>query len=290
MANKILVTGATGRTGSELIKALQSAGADIRAMDRDPEKIAALSEQGIESVVGDLEKPETIEQAMEGIDKAFLLSIEDPRLGELHGNFAKAAQQAGVKHLVRMSILVAMMPDSPLVIGKWHREADQAVMESGVPYTILQPAYFMQNILRSADMIKAKDVLPGGMGDGKVGVIDLRDIAATAAAVLTNEGHEGKTYVLTGPEALSMADMAVKLSAVLGREITYMNMQPEEAKAGMTKMGMPDEIADAWVAVGQMISMGKADMVTDAVKEVTGQVPRSFDQFAQDFAGMFKDA
>lgn len=240
--------------------------------------------------MGDLEKPETIERAVEGINKAFLLSIEDPRLGELHGNFAKAAKQAGVKHLVRMSILIAMMPDSPLVIGKWHREADQAIMDSGVPYTILQPAYFMQNVLRFADMIKSKGVLPGGMGDGKVGVIDLRDIAAVAAAVLTDEGHEGKTYVLTGPEALSMADMAAKLSAVLGKEITYMNMQLKEAKAGMTKMGMSDEIADAWVAVGQMISMGKAEMVTDAVKEVTGEEPRSFDQFVQDFADIFKDA
>ena len=126
------------------------------------------------------------------------------------------------------------------------------------------------------------------MGGGKIGVIDTRDIAEVAATVLTSDGHEGQSYVLTGPEALSMTDIAAKLSAALRKEVKYANMSPDDAKAGMVAMGLPDEIADAWTRLAQMVSMGAADMVTPLVKEVTGEEPRSFDQFARDFAHVFK--
>ena len=126
------------------------------------------------------------------------------------------------------------------------------------------------------------------MGDGKVGVVDVRDVADVATVILTSDGHEGQSYVLTGPETLSMGDIAVKLSATLGKEIRYVDLPPTEAKAGMTAMGMTDVVADAWVQLSQMISMGKADMATPTVKEVTGTEPRSFDQFANDFAPVFK--
>ncbi len=190
-------------------------------------------------------------------------------------------------HLVRMSILVANS-DSPLAIGKWHGEADQNVANSGIPYTIIRPAYFMQNIIGSARMIAMEGAFPGAMGDGKVGAIDTRDIGNVAATILTSDGHEGKTYPLTGPEALSMGELAGKLSAVLGTEVRYVNVSQADAKAGMMAMGMPDWMADGWTAMAVMIASGAANMVTPMVKEVTGQEPRSFDQFARDYAGAFK--
>ena len=189
---------------------------------------------------------------------------------------------------MRTSILVAMMADSPLALSKWHREADQHVIDSGIPYTILQPASFMQNVLMSAASISSDGVIYGAMGDGKVGVIDTRDIADVAATVLTSDGHQGQSYILTGPEALSLTDIAAKLSTALSKDVKYVNMSPDDTKAGMVAMGMPDEIADAWVQLAQMVSMGAADMTTPMVKDITGKEPRSFDQFARDFAPAFK--
>ena len=283
----ILVTGATGRTGSEVVKELIAKGEQVRALVRDPERAEAIRGPGVELVVGDVEKPETWDAALNGVDKAFLLSPEGPQMAELHGKFAEAANNAGVRHLVRMSILVAN-PDSPLAIGKWHGEADQNVANSGIPYTIIRPAYFMQNIIGSARMIAMEGAFPGAMGDGKVGVIDTRDIGNVAATILTSDGHEGKTYPLTGPESLSLGELAGKLSAVLGKEVKYVNVSQADAKSGMMAMGMPDWMADGWAAMATMISTGAANMVTPMVKEVTGQEPRSFDQFARDYAGAFK--
>jgi len=283
----ILVSGATGRTGREVVKELIAKGEQVRALVRDPERAEAIRGPGVELLVGDLEKPETWEAALNGVDKAFLLSPEGPQMAELHGKFAEAANNAGVRHLVRMSILVAN-PDSPLAIGKWHGEADQNVAKSGIPYTIIRPAYFMQNIIGSARMIAMEGAFPGAMGDGKVGVIDTRDIGNVAATILTSDGHEGKTYPLTGPESLSLGELAGKLSAVLGKEVKYVNVSQADAKSGMMAMGMPDWMADGWAAMATMISTGAANMVTPMVKEVTGQEPRSFDQFARDYAGAFK--
>ena len=284
----ILVTGATGRIGSELVRVLISKGVRVRAMVRILTKAEALRGLGVELVVGDLEKPESLDSALQDVEKVFLISIEDPRMAELHDNFVTSAKRAGAKHLVRMSILVSR-PDSPLTLGQWHWSADQQVMGSGIPYTILKPAYFMQNLLASAPMVKMKGVLPGAMGDGKVGLIDVRDIAAVAAAVLTNDGHAGKTYPLTGPEALSLRDAAAKLSAVVGKEIKYVNLPPDEAKASMIAMGMPEPIAAAWVQLAGMVAQGAANMVSDHVKTITGKEPRSFYQFASEFASVFKN-
>ncbi len=283
----VLVTGASGRTGSEVVKALIAKGEKVRALVRDKQRAAAIQVPGVELVVGDVEKPETWDAALHGMDKVFLLSPEGPQMAELHSELADAAKRAGVRHLVRMSILFSD-PDSPLVIGKWHGEADENVAASGVPYTIIRPVYFMQNMLGSASMIASEGTFSGAMGDGKVGFIDTRDIGNVAATVLVSDGHEGKTYPLTGPEALSMSELASKLTAVLGKEVKYVNVSQADDKAGLMAMGMPDWMADGWVAVAMMISTDAANMVTPLVREITGEDPRSFDQFARDFAGAFR--
>ena len=286
----ILVTGATGTIGKDVVKGLKAKGEQVRAMIHNPEKAPlATREPGVEYVTGDLEKPESVIAALRGVEKAFLLSPEDPRMPELHGKFAAAAKDAGLRHLVRLSILPAN-PDAPLPIAKWHGEADRLLMESGVPYTILRPAYFMQNNLRSARTIAAEGAIYGAMGDGKVGHIDTRDIAEVAVTVLTSEGHEGQSYPLTGPESLSMAEVAARLSTALGKPVKYVDLPPDKAKAGMMAMGMPDWRADAWVKLGGMIAMGKADMATPAVKDILGREPHNIDQFAAEYAQAFRGA
>ena len=179
-------------------------------------------------------------------------------------------------------------PDSPLAIGKWHGEADQNVENSGIPYTIIRPAYFMQNSLGRAATITSNGAIYSSMGEGKIAHIDTRDIADVAVAVLTSEGHEGQSYLLTGPEALSMAEVAARLSADLGKIIEYVNLPPDEVKARLMATGTPDWRADAWVKLAGMISMGMAAMVTPGVKDVLGREPRSIDQFAKDFAAALK--
>ncbi len=283
----ILVIGATGTIGKDVVKGLREKSEQVRAMVRDTEKAPAAGEPGVEYVMGDLERPESVDAALQGIEKAFLLSNEDPQMPELHAKFAAAAKDGGVRHLVRLSILPAN-PDAPLPLAKWHGEADRSVMESGVPYTILRPSYFMQNTLGGAATVASDGALYSVMGDGKVGHIDTRDIADVAVAVLTSEGHEGQTYILTGPEALTMAEVAARLSAVLGRTIEYVNLPPDELTARMLTMGVPDWRADVWVKLGGMIGLGIASAVTPAVKDVLGREPRTIDQFAKDFAAAFE--
>ena len=285
----ILVIGATGTIGKDVVKGLKAKGEQVRAMVHDPEKATAAREPGVEYVTGDLEKPESVTAALQGIEKAFLLSPENPQMPELHAKFAAGAKDAGLRHLVRLSILPAN-PDAPLPIAKWHGEADRSVMESGVPYTILRPSYFMQNNLGGAATVASDGAVYSAMGEGKVGHIDTRDIADVAVAVLTSEGHEGQSYILTGPEALTMAEVAARLSAALGKTIEYVNLPPDELKARMLTMGVPDWRADAWVKLGGMIGLGIASMVTPAVRDVLGREPRNIDQFAKDFALELKGA
>ena len=145
----ILVTGATGKVGTDLVKALEARGEQVRAMVRNPERATGLQGQGVEIVAGDFEKIETVDAALKGVDKVFLLSVPDPQMAEQTGAFVEAAKRANVKHIVRLSILPSS-PDSPLDIGKWHGDADQHVIDSGIAYTLLRPAYFMQNQLMAA--------------------------------------------------------------------------------------------------------------------------------------------
>ena len=282
----ILVTGATGTVGKELVNALTSRGEQVRAMVRDPAKAASTLGPGVEIVKGDFSNPETFDAALKDIEKVFLLSPPSPQMGEQQGKFVEAAKQAGVQQFVRLSILPAD-PNSPVAIGRWHGEADQHVIDSGISYTVLRPAYFMQNQLMSAATIASQGAIYGMVGDGKVGHIDARDVSEIAATVLTSGGHEGKIYPLTGSESLSMSEVAARLSSVLDKEVKYVDIAPEQVKAAITGMGAPEFLADGLLELYAMISEGNVDMVTPMAKEILGREPRSLDQFAKDFAAAF---
>src|SRR6266540_923692 len=203
----ILVTGATGNTGSELVRLLAEAGAPARALVRSPGKAASIERLGLETALGDFERPDTLDAAMAGCDHLFLLSPPNPHQPEQEHDAIDAAKRAGVGHVVALSVL-GSSPDASVPFGRWHGEIDRHLVESGLPYTLLLPSGFMQNFLASAQTVAEQGALYGMTGDSRTSYVDVRDVAAVAARVLTSPSHEGKAYALTGPEALSGAEVA----------------------------------------------------------------------------------
>jgi len=287
MANvdKILVTGATGNTGSGLVPALRSAGVDVRAFVRDESKAQPLKDVGAEIVVGDLDRPETIEPAVEGVDKIYLLTWNGPTQAQQAENVIEAAKRAGNPHIVRHS----MWGSEKSRIIKQGDQVEEAVESSGLPWTLLKPTFYMQNTMMAAQTVSSDGVIYWDMGDGKLGMIDVRDIVDVAAAVLTGRGHEGKSYILTGPEAISFHDVADTFSKVLGKDVKYVNVPGEAAFESMVGMGLPEWIAKGYGELSEGFSEGFANSTTDNVATLTGHPARSFEQFARDFAQVFRN-
>jgi len=282
-AGKVLVTGATGSTSSALIPVLRSAGVDVRAFVRDESKAQPLKDAGAEIVAGDLDKPETIEPAVEGVSKIYLLTWNGPTQAQQAENVLEAARRAGNPHIVRHSMWGS--ENSRIIKQGYHVE--DAVKSSGLPWTLLKPTFFMQNILMAAPTIASDGVIYFDVGEGRIGAIDVRDIVDVAAAVLTGSGHEGKSYILTGPEAISFHDMAATFSKVLGKEVKYVAVPHEAALQSMVGMGFPEWIARGYGELMEGFSQGFAEKPTDNVATLTGHPARSFEQFARDFARYF---
>jgi uncharacterized protein YbjT (DUF2867 family) len=285
-AGKVLVTGATGNTGSGLVSALRSAGVEVRAFVRDEAKARPLRDAGAEIVVGDLDRPETIATAVEGVDKIYLLTWNGPTQAQQVQNVVDAAKQAGNPHIVRHS----MWGPARSRIVKQGEQAEETIKSSGLPWTMLKPTFFMQNTMMAAQTIASDGVIYWDVGDGEISMIDVRDIVDSATAVLTGSGHEGKSYILTGPEAISHQEVAATFSKVLGKEVNYVNVPHEAAFEAMVGMGVPAWIAGGYGELMEGFSEGFADRATENVAALTGRPPRSFAQFARDYAPAFGGA
>lgn len=283
----ILVTGATGTTGSEIVKQLSAAGAKVRALVRNPQKAASIQKPNVEIALGDLSKPETLDAALRGADHVLLLSSPDPNQVELQSDLIQAAQRAGTQHLVKLSALGADV-NAAMRFGRWHGQTEKQLEESGIPFTNLRPNGFMQNMLAFAGSIAAAGKFYADLGDAKISFVDIRDIAAVAVKTLTEPGHVGKSYDITGPEALSYGEVAKKLSAALGKKVEYVNVSTEDAKKGMLGLGMPEWLVDAIAELYAVYRAGGAAIVTNVVADVAKKKPISFDQFARDYAGAFR--
>lgn len=283
----ILVTGGTGTVGKELVKALSSAGVKFRVLTRDPGKAAALKLPGVELRRGDMEKPETLAPALEGVGKLFLLSSADPRQAEIQGRVVDAAKAAGVRHVVKLSALGAD-EKSPVNLARWHGATEKLIEKSGLAWTHVQPHFFMQNTLMFAPTVKAQGAIYAPMKDGKISLVDVRDVAAVAAKALTSPGHEGKRYAVTGPEALSFGQIAEKISRAAGKPVKYVDVPPAEARKAMSASGFPGWLADGLLGLYAGFSAGRAAAVSGAVSELTGGPGISFDRFAQDHAALFR--
>lgn len=281
----ILVTGANGTIGSEVVKQLIDSGQSVRALVRDPAKAAKLGGK-VEVVQGDLSKPETLGVAFRGVEKAFLLAT-GPGLPQLDGHAIDAAKAGGVKHIVKLSVLGATM-DPGLIIGRWHRAGETKLESSGIAWTFLRPGGFFTNALGWASTIKAQGAVYAPLGEGKSASIDPRDVAAVGVAALTKPGHEGKAYDLTGPQALSMAEQVQAISVAIGKPLKFVDVPEAAAKGGMLKAGMPEPLVNGLLELMALTKAGKVAMVSNAVEQVTGKPARTFEAWAREFAAAFQ--
>lgn len=286
MASKILVVGATGNVGSGLVAALVGKGADVRGLAHTEEGARAVREAGAEAAVGDLTDPGSLDGAFDGVDVAFIVTRGMENQVEMAANAVKAAKGAGGGRIVRSS---AFVPEPALetILGRQHHEIEQLVENSGLPYTILRPTFFMQNLLGSARAVASEGVLYSAFGDGRAGINDVRDVVDVAAEVCTSDGHEGVTYTITGPASISMHDVAAALTRALGKQVSYVAVPPEAAVQSLVDMGMPQFMAGTYAELFVNFANNGADRVTGDVEKVTGHPARSIDDFARDLAGMF---
>lgn len=283
----ILVTGATGSNGTELLKLLSARGVPARAMVRSTDKAGAIAAlPGIEIVAGDFDDDASLGRALHGIGRAFLLTNSTGRAEAQQMSFVAAAKREGVRHIVKLSQFAADEA-SPVRFLRYHAAVERAIRETGLDYTFLRPNLFMQGLLGFAPTIKAEGRFYAAVGEAKVSTVDVRDNAAAAAAALTGEGHAGKTYTLTGPEALSHAEMAARLSDVLGRTVAFVDVPPKAMREALSHTPMPAWQADGLIEDYAHYHRGEAAAVTSGVKDATGAAPRPFTTFARDFAAAF---
>jgi len=283
----ILITGATGNIGKELTKYLSQKQIPFRAMVRslkDASDLAALP--GAELIEANFDDIKSIEKALSGIEKAFLLTNSSELAEQQQSNFVAVAKLAGLKHIVKLSQWAADI-NSPVRFLRYHAAVEQLIRNSGMTYTFLRPNLFMQGLLGFRDTIINQNQFFGSIGDAKISMIDVRDIAAVAGEALTGAGHENRTYDLTGPESLSHSEMADKLSDALNRKIVFVDISPETLKNIILSIGFPEWQAEGLVEDYAHYKRGEAAEVKSGVTEVTGKVPRSFDDFAKDYAPLF---
>jgi uncharacterized protein YbjT (DUF2867 family) len=271
-----LITGATGHIGKELIPMLSEAAQPVRVLVRDEKKVAHL-DASIERIVGDLNDPETLIPAMCDVDRIFLVTFETRQ----DINVIEAAKRAGVQQIVKLSTLEAT--EHKIKIGKWHYEREELIRASGLDWTFLRPVMFMSNSIEWwAESIKGQGSVffPGGK-KGRVAPIDPGDIALVAASALTQPGHNGKVYELTGPQLFTIGEMVQVISKVLGKPIQYMDIPPIAAKLFMLKTGMDKSLVNALMEMLGSLRRDEGAIVTDTVEHVTGHLPGTFEAWCR---------
>lgn len=294
----VVVTGATGTIGSDLLRLLVQRGVDVKALSRtppseaSPEAVPGRSPSkapppGVEWVTADLSDHEALQGTCSGAERLFLLTGNVEDMVPLQKNAVTAAVKAGVPHVVKLSALGAS-DHSMSVIGVWHYIVEQALRGAGVRWTILRPHVFMQNLLDQRTSIRDEGKLYSPSGDAAIPMIDTRDIAGVAATILTEDGHDGKIYTLTGPEAIPFGEAAAVLTDVLGREVGFVSETYDDAWRRLRRAGLaPWHIGAQLALAGYQRRGGGTGIVTDVVERITGRPPRSFRDFARDYASAF---
>lgn len=282
----ILVTGSTGNVGSEVVKQLAQAGHKVRALVRDTKEATGKFPTNVDIVVGDLDNTESLVHAMKGVDAIYLLAPFSPALAKQEGNALEAAKKAGVKRIVKHSVLGAQWEG--IAIAKWHRASEKAIEASGLQWTHIRPSGFFPNALGWAGMIKNGGTVYYPTGQGKLGVVDPRDIAAVAVKALTESGHDKQAYDVTGAQALTSQEQVDAIGKAIGKQLTYVDVPNAAAKDSMLGQGMPGPLADALLEFCDAIKSGQAAAVTDTVQRVTGKAPRTFEAWAKENAAAFK--
>ena len=280
----ILITGASGNVGKEVLKQITQTGVQVRAAFQSVSK-AAGTPSGVEIVSLDYNRAETLQTALKGVDRVFLVGPPTAQLPALERKAMEVIAQSDVRQVVNLSA----MGGREAIFPRQHAESEDYIQSSGVPYTFLRPNGFMQNMVNyNAPTINTQNAFYGSEGDGRVSHIDIRDVAAVAVKALTEDGHVGKAYTLTGPEALSNKEIAQILSDELGREIRFINLPPMQLKEALLSAGVPEWNADALLDLQRFYREGKATTVTQDVEQILGRKPISFAQFFRDYRSAFE--
>lgn len=284
--DRILVTGATGSTGAAVAAALTVAGTPYTAMVRKQGDSSRLATPEQPLAVADFDDADSLRRALDGVTKAYLVTPSSERAQEQQVRFVEVAASVGLGHLVVLSQLAAR-EDSPVRFLRYHAVVEQRVRDLGIPFTFLRPNLFFQGLFAFRDMIVKNDRFFAPIGDARVSAVDVRDIGEVAAAVLTQPGHEGQMYTLTGPAAVTHVEMADALSAALGRRITYADAPPEAFATSLDGVLPPWQV-DGLLEDYEHYRGDEASFVTDDVATVTGHGPRDLRSFAHDFADRFR--
>ncbi|PMB49052.1 NAD(P)-dependent oxidoreductase [Fischerella thermalis CCMEE 5201] len=278
----ILITGATGNIGSEVVNYLIAKKLPLRALVRDRDKASKLEAQGIELAQGDFSQPDTLDAALQDIEKAFLVMPNAPDQVELESNFIDAARKAGVRHMVKLSVMGA--GELPSTFQKWHRQIEEHLEASGIAWTHLRPNMLMQNMRWFAQTIAQQGAFYNIVGDAKISHVDARDVAAVAAVCLSEAGHENKACVLTGSEAISFDEVAAKFSQALDRPVSYVNVAPQDLKTARLANGEPEWYLDAELELFTCWANGAGSLITNEIAGLTHHPATTYDEFAQYYA------
>lgn len=293
----ILVTGATGNVGSEVVKQLVSSSSSDQSIIRaavhsriNADKFRQYGET-VEIVNMDYNKPETIAAALKKVGKLFLLTLPSLNMTDISSKVISEAKKNGVRHIVKLSVFGADA-EPGIIIGRLHRQEEKIIEESGITYTFLRSSAFMQNFVNYYGYtIKAQNAIYLPAGEGKVSFVDVRDVAAVAAKLLTkNNGrtqYENKAYVVTGSEALSYSQVAEIIFKEIGRKISYVDTLEEDTRKAMKSMGREDWLIDAILEEFYNIRLGNRSTTSNTIEEIIGRKPTSFAQFVRDYANSF---
>ncbi|NED03315.1 NAD(P)H-binding protein [Streptomyces sp. SID6648] len=278
----ILVTGATGAVGREVAGLLAAAG-PLRILARRPERLTVRGD-GVEVVEGAYGDRPALDRALRGVDSVFLVTNSPAEPDD--ERVAGAAAAAGVRHLVKLSMMAVEEPGADDFITRRQRQNEEAIRESGVPWTFVRPRTFMSNTLSWAPGIRSAGVVRALYGDAPVACVDPRDVAAVAVAVLTGAGHEGRAYAVSGPEAVTAREQTAQLSRVLGRPLRFEELGLDAARTALLAK-YPRPVAEAFLESAERQRAGAKAAVVPTVQELTGRQARSYRTWVADHADAF---
>ncbi len=254
----------------------------MRALVRDAKKAAALAAKGVELAIGDFETPASLQGALDGVTSVFLVTPPHPDASGMVDRFLAVATRSPLRpRIVRLSAIKGS-DHGPTDNTRTHGRADRAIQDSGLPYVILRPNYFMQNLFGSAESILSQGMMFQGTGDGRIGFIDVRDIADVAAAVLLDTQWDRGIFELTGPESISYGDVAKLIGEALGREVKYVPVTPEQVRESIVKLGWGDWVAGIMADYSAAYAKGWGDFTTTFVAKIAGHPARSYATFLRE--------
>ncbi|MFJ1767291.1 SDR family oxidoreductase [Amycolatopsis sp. NPDC088138] len=266
----IVVTGATGHLGRLVVDGLLDRNSQVVAAVRDPRKADDLAARGAQVREADYDRPETLATAFAGAEKVLLISSSTPgqRLAQ-HEAVVKAAQEAGVRHLVYTSVLAA--DTTKLFVAPDHKATEQLIRDAGIPFTFLRNGWYTENYAQTVQQALATGSFTGSAGDARLGAVPRADFADAAVAVLTGDGHAGKTYELAGDTPFGYAEFAAAISEAAGKPVTYQDVSPAQHRELLVAAGLPEPVADMLVDADRGIRDGELATTTGDLSALIGR-------------------